>query len=654
MVVGPELGYIAGNGSRVMPYPSEHAFRVKSPSAFQADSFRRKEIADGVSIIVGKPKGGDKMETQTYRFAKDQFTFAEAKKWMEEHDVKHISAEKAVGNVEEGKGHIQLAANMSKLVREEKFEGRDYLVAPAVLIAEGVHNGVYYPADELAKFPEAWNGRPLPVYHPAVRGKPVSANQPGLLESQSIGQLFNAKYENGKLKAEAWIDKAKAGAIAANVLELLEKDQQIEVSTGLFVDEDATEGNWNGERYTSIARNHRPDHFAILPGIKGACSWEDGAGMPRVNAAKDEEEGEDITEEVLAELEKELDAKGEKPAVNYSDDQARAEDGKWTDGGSGRVQPQHYASGRGPALSELKNEMRKYKVKVVREKDQYGDSRKEYLVTGPDGTKDYESSKERAMRTVKWRASYKLEKGMRKAARAGVKSNQQEEIDVPKMNSFLTALAKAFGLAAELEEEEVGSDAKPREDGAALSSESPTALQEQKRKDVQPMDKERKEKVDALLANAESGWLEEHRTVLEGMPEGAFKKVLEAAARPKTNAQEPPKPAETVEALLANASPAVKAEVESALAVKKEAKAKAVAAIKANERNKFTDEELNGKTIAELNKLAEMLAPAQAPAAAPAPAQEPVVNMSGKSTAPTANQSAEDEVPEMPRIEFKK
>lgn len=184
---------------------------------------------------------------------------------------------------------------MSDLVREDKLDGRDYLVAPVVLITEGVHNNILYRAEDLKKFPEAWDGRPIPLLHPEQRGKPISANSPEILESRIIGNIYRTKYDewdsNGRklkgLKSEAWIDVAKCKKIAPKLLKALRDGENIEVSTGLFTEDLDERGEWNQESYAAIATNYRPDHLAVLPGLKGACSWEDGAGMPRVNA-KDE------------------------------------------------------------------------------------------------------------------------------------------------------------------------------------------------------------------------------------------------------------------------------------------------------------------------------------------------------------------------------
>jgi len=78
-----------------MPYPNEHSARVRDPGNFQADSFRRKEVAPGISIVMGRLKGSTSMTAQAYRFDRTKFTPEEARKWLEEHDVKFISFEAA-------------------------------------------------------------------------------------------------------------------------------------------------------------------------------------------------------------------------------------------------------------------------------------------------------------------------------------------------------------------------------------------------------------------------------------------------------------------------------------------------------------------------------------------------------------------------------
>lgn len=77
------------------PYPSEHAARVRDPDDFEKDSFRRKNISEGIDIIIGRLKGETKMTTQAYRFDAEKFTAAQAKKWLKDHDIDYISFEAA-------------------------------------------------------------------------------------------------------------------------------------------------------------------------------------------------------------------------------------------------------------------------------------------------------------------------------------------------------------------------------------------------------------------------------------------------------------------------------------------------------------------------------------------------------------------------------
>ena len=79
-----------------MAYPSEHAARVRTPSEFIDGSFRRKVISQGITIIVGKLKeGSGSMITQAYRFNVRYFSASDARQWLKDHDIEHISFEPA-------------------------------------------------------------------------------------------------------------------------------------------------------------------------------------------------------------------------------------------------------------------------------------------------------------------------------------------------------------------------------------------------------------------------------------------------------------------------------------------------------------------------------------------------------------------------------
>jgi hypothetical protein len=78
-----------------IPYPNEHAARVADPDSFDPQSMRSKDLGDGVRIIIGKKPGSASMVTQAYRFDKDQFTAAQARAWLKDHDIKFMDFEPA-------------------------------------------------------------------------------------------------------------------------------------------------------------------------------------------------------------------------------------------------------------------------------------------------------------------------------------------------------------------------------------------------------------------------------------------------------------------------------------------------------------------------------------------------------------------------------
>ncbi len=184
-----------------------------------------------------------------------------------------------------------IKVNLSGVTRHDKMAGRDYLVASAVMIVEGVldgsHGPLLYPADELKKSVPLWNNKPAVLYHPEANGEGISACDPVVITNRGLGVLMNTSFEDNKLKTEVWLDMERVKAIDERVLEAVENQEVMELSTGLLTDDDDTPGEFNGVAYDSTARNYRPDHLAILPDQIGACSIEDGAGFLRLNKAGD-------------------------------------------------------------------------------------------------------------------------------------------------------------------------------------------------------------------------------------------------------------------------------------------------------------------------------------------------------------------------------
>ena len=190
-----------------------------------------------------------------------------------------------------------LLANLNGTIRREMLGGREYLVAPVNLIVCGVLNGsqgpLYYPPEEVGKDPMAWNGMPLVVYHPTVEDVPVSARSPVVLEDCGVGFLFNTVFTEDVLAGEAWFDAERTKRYDERLEDKfklyprLVRGDHIETSTGLFTRNDPpilAEGQTRaadpkGTPYDYVARDHKPDHLAVLPDILGACNRNHGCGI---------------------------------------------------------------------------------------------------------------------------------------------------------------------------------------------------------------------------------------------------------------------------------------------------------------------------------------------------------------------------------------
>ncbi len=197
-----------------------------------------------------------------------------------------------IHNKETGQQHFTI--HTAALVPPQRLTHaeREYLVAPCIMIVEGVLNQGYVPGEEIARC--QWSGIPLVVNHPEQDGAPISANDPDVLQSYGVGRVYRSQiasvmHQNHALvraHAELWIDVAQAhahGGEAVQVMTMLESQQRLEVSTAFYCDSEATIGSFYGVPYREIHRNLRADHLALLPNSIGACSFLDGCGAPRLN-----------------------------------------------------------------------------------------------------------------------------------------------------------------------------------------------------------------------------------------------------------------------------------------------------------------------------------------------------------------------------------
>ncbi|MFA5049190.1 MAG: DUF2213 domain-containing protein [Patescibacteria group bacterium] len=187
---------------------------------------------------------------------------------------------------------VQTISNENYTIRHTTHQGKPFIIVPVIMMVEGVHRGSHGPLlhtiEDLGRFPGSWDGIPIVIDHPQdEEGNYVSANSPKIIDTRTVGRTYNTSVDGTRLRSEAWLSEDALRQISPDVLASLERNEMIEISVGVFTEDERldTNGDWNGEEYNAIARNHRPDHLALLPGGTGACSVEDGCGI-RANKKK--------------------------------------------------------------------------------------------------------------------------------------------------------------------------------------------------------------------------------------------------------------------------------------------------------------------------------------------------------------------------------
>jgi hypothetical protein len=177
----------------------------------------------------------------------------------------------------------QFIVNISGSAYTENILGEEYRVVPLSMLVEGVLTGskgpVFYPSQEIHNAAASWNNVPITLDHPSVGNKHIYIRtNPHLLHDFELGFIRNSIFDN-KLRAEGCFNVAKCKRLSPELLNRIDSNTPIDLSTGLDADVEPANGLFNGRGFDYIARNHRPDHLAILLNQRGACSQADGCGV---------------------------------------------------------------------------------------------------------------------------------------------------------------------------------------------------------------------------------------------------------------------------------------------------------------------------------------------------------------------------------------
>lgn len=503
-------------------------------------------------------------------------------------------------------------------IRKETLNGKPYLVVPVVLLTEGVHNGsdgaIYYPYEELKKYPESWNGRYIPVDHPEKEGASISANSPDAIEKWTIGQIFNCKIDETRkaLVAEAWIDEQKTKSIAKNVLDILNAGTPLEVSTGLSFDAIVKDGEWNKEKYTKVATNIQPDHLAVLPGKVGACSWVDGCGIRN----------------------KEMTIHGGEGSGNFGHSGRPSEVGG--SGESGGITKSVYGQVKGRSFS-LTPPSPKNPLQDSLEKELGISSQKNgYSVwlapwNGEPSINKIFATKKEAEKFLKGFGDIKLNKvstNLDEISHRNLK-NKIEDLIIPQnslvqgADIFLESVFDTYFIWSKRQ----NGEEKLYKQEYSVTSEGNISLQGDGQEVIEqvlynPVNNKKggekrmnkKEDIDFILNVKQMEMTEadrEYITTLEEKKFAGLKAYAEKFAGCKScngveEKKEPVKPP-TFNELLQSADPEVREMVLNGVEMAKKKKADLIGAIKANKKNTFTDVVLNSKPVAELEAIVALM-----------------------------------------------
>ncbi|MDM4193536.1 DUF2213 domain-containing protein, partial [Klebsiella oxytoca] len=151
-----------------------------------------------------------------------------------------------------------------------------------------VMNRKLYPAAEIEKAYNTLERNPMPLGHPKVDGKHVSARDVRAVNEYHVGAwLQNVSHKDGKVTGDMYVNRqyAESSEKGKRLINRLDEmiagtnSEPIHISTGLLYCGIAANGESKGKKYNEIATNMMFDHVAVLLDEPGAGTPEEGVGI---------------------------------------------------------------------------------------------------------------------------------------------------------------------------------------------------------------------------------------------------------------------------------------------------------------------------------------------------------------------------------------
>lgn len=206
--------------------------------------------------------------------------------------------------------NVLSVVNSASNITTEIINGRPHIVVRGVtpIVDDIVMNGKLYTAAEIAKGYKTLERTPMPLGHPKVDGKHVSARDVQAVNEYHVGAwMQDVEHKDGKVTGDMYVDRRYAestekGQRLVNRLDDMSARKNVEpihISTGLLYSGIAANGESKGKKYREIVTNMMFDHVANLLDEPGAGTPEEGVGI-FVNSDGSEQELEVVN---LAEAE---------------------------------------------------------------------------------------------------------------------------------------------------------------------------------------------------------------------------------------------------------------------------------------------------------------------------------------------------------------
>lgn len=194
--------------------------------------------------------------------------------------------------------NVLTVVNSASNITTETIDDKPHIVVRGItpVVDDIVMNRKLYPAAEIEKAYNTLERNPMPLGHPKVDGKHVSARDVRAVNEYHVGAwLQNVSHGGGKVTGDMYVNRqyAESSEKGKRLINRLDEmiagtnSEPIHISTGLLYSGIVANGESKGKKYNEIATNMMFDHVAVLLDEPGAGTPAEGVGI-FVNAEGDE------------------------------------------------------------------------------------------------------------------------------------------------------------------------------------------------------------------------------------------------------------------------------------------------------------------------------------------------------------------------------